>query len=232
MEVMHPDKQAARQAKSWLGHGHAIAGIAIPGFSVRSLSLRATIVVAAVGLLTASAWLSVPFYPVPLTMQTLAVLLVGGLLGPRLGVVAVVGYLSLGLAGAPVFHGGLAGPAVLAGPTGGYLIGFVPAAFVMGYAAKWASAKRLGTLRQVSLLAAGALLAEASIYVVGLPWLAVLYTGGDLARAATVGAVPYLLGDLLKAAVAIGAIRAGTRRGSRVVSCQAEGRGRNGRGTT
>jgi biotin transport system substrate-specific component len=134
-----------------------------------------------------------------------------------------VGYLGLGLAGAPVFHGGLAGPAVLAGPTGGYLLGFVPAAFVMGYAAKWATAKRRAGLRQLSLLVAGALLAETSIYAVGLPWLAILYTGGDLARAAAVGAVPYLLGDLLKAAVAIGAIRAGTRYGSR---------GGNGRGTT
>jgi biotin transport system substrate-specific component len=147
-------------------------------------------------------------------MQTLAVLLVGGLLGPRLGAAAVIGYLTMGLAGAPVFHGGLAGPAVLAGPTGGYLIGFVPAAFVMGYAAKWAlGAKRGPLLRQLSVLAAGALLAEAAIYVVGLPWLAVFYTGGDLVRAAAVGAVPYLLGDLLKAAVAIGAIRAGSRYG-------------------
>jgi biotin transport system substrate-specific component len=86
-----------------------------------------------------------------------------------------------------------------------------------------ATAKRRAGLRQLSLLVAGALLAETSIYAVGLPWLAILYTGGDLARAAAVGAVPYLLGDLLKAAVAIGAIRAGTRYGSR---------GGNGRGTT
>jgi biotin transport system substrate-specific component len=152
----------------------------------------------------------VPFYPVPLTMQTLAVLLIGGLLGPRLGAATVVGYLGLGLAGAPVFHSGLAGPAVLAGPTGGYLIGFVPAAFLMGYAVRWAMTRRSLT-GQFALLATGAIVAEAAIYAVGLPWLAVLVTGGDLARAAAVGAVPYLLGDLLKAAVAIGAIRAGSR---------------------
>jgi biotin transport system substrate-specific component len=181
----------------------------------RSLALRGTLVLAAVGLLAASSWLSVPFYPVPLTMQTLAVLLVGGLLGPRLGAAAVVSYLAMGLAGAPVFHGGLGGPAVLGGPTGGYLLGFVPAALVMGYAAQWAAAKRRPALVRFSVLAAGALLAEAAIYAVGLPWLAFLYTGGDLVKAASVGAVPYLLGDLLKAAVAIGAIRIGTRYGAR-----------------
>jgi biotin transport system substrate-specific component len=179
-------------------------------FPARTLALQTTLAVAAVGLLVASAWISVPFYPVPLTMQTLAVLLIGGLLGPRLGAATVVGYLGLGLAGAPFFHNGLAGPAVLAGPTGGYLIGFVPAAFLMGYAVKWAMARRSLTL-QLALLGAGAIVAEAAIYAVGLPWLAVLYTGGDLARATAVGAVPYLLGDLLKAAVAIGAIRAGVR---------------------
>jgi biotin transport system substrate-specific component len=182
---------------------------------VRTLALQTTLVVAAVGLLAASAWLSVPFYPVPLTMQTLAVLLIGGLLGPRAGAAAVVGYLALGLAGAPVFHGGLGGAAVLGGPTGGYLIGFVPAAYIMGYACERAlRAKRRSLPGQLCLLAAGALLAELAIYAVGLPWLG-LYMGGDLVRAAAVGAVPYLLGDLLKAAVAIGAIRIGARYGSR-----------------
>jgi biotin transport system substrate-specific component len=177
---------------------------------VRTLALQTMLAIAGVGLLAASAWISVPFYPVPLTMQTLAVLLIGGLLGPRLGAATVVGYLSLGLAGAPVFHNGLAGPAVLAGPTGGYLLGFVPAAFLMGYAVKRAMARR-SLVRQSVVLGAGAIVAEAAIYAVGLPWLAVFYTGGDLAHAAAVGAVPYLLGDLLKAAVAIGAIRAGVR---------------------
>jgi biotin transport system substrate-specific component len=179
-----------------------------------SYAVQAGLVVAGVGLLAASAWLSVPFYPVPLTMQTLAVLLLGGLLGARLGGAAVVSYLALGLAGAPVFHAGLAGPAVLAGPTGGYLLGFIPAALLMGWAVSRGN-RRTG-LSRLLLLALGAVLAEASIYAVGLPWLAGLYTGGDLAKAAAVGAVPYLLGDLLKAAVAIGAVRvAGRYRGRR-----------------
>jgi biotin transport system substrate-specific component len=176
----------------------------------RHMVLSALLVVAGIGVLTASAWLSVPFYPVPLTMQTLAVLMVGGLLGPRRGLAAVAGYLALGLAGAPVFHGGLGGPAVLAGPTGGYLVGFLPAALLMGLAANWAlrGARQLRPLGQFLVLAAGAVSAEVVIYCLGFPWLAFGY-GLGLHEAAAVGLVPFLLGDLLKAAVAVGAVRGG-----------------------
>jgi biotin transport system substrate-specific component len=178
---------------------------ALAGTRTRSAVFEATLVVAGVAVLTASAWLSVPFYPVPLTMQTLAVLLVGGLLGPRLGVSAVAGYLTLGLLGAPVLHGGLGGLAIVAGPTGGYLLGFLPAALLMGWVAGRARGAKLIDL---AFLAAGAILAGAAIYAVGVPWLA-LFAGGSLGRAAAVGAAPFLLGDLLKTAVAIGAIRKG-----------------------
>ena len=179
---------------------------------------RAVLVLAGVGILVASAWLSVPFYPVPLTMQTLAVLLIGGTLGPVLGVSSVVGYLALGAMGAPVFHGGLGGVVVLAGPTGGYLLGFIPAAFVMGWAARLAG-RRTATpslrvaARRMALLAAGAIIAGAAIYAVGVPWLG-LASGLGIERALTVGFVPFLLGDLLKAAVAVGAVY----RGSKAVS--------------
>jgi hypothetical protein len=121
--------------------------------ALRSLLLKLTLVATGVGVLTASAWISVPFFPVPITMQTLAVLLIGGLLGPRLGVAAVTSYIGIGLAGAPVFHNALAGPALLAGPTGGYLIGFIPAAFFMGLASRrgWTpAAGRLGVIAKVA----------------------------------------------------------------------------------
>ncbi len=175
------------------------------------------LLVAGVGALTAGAWLSVPFYPVPLTMQTLAVLLVGGLLGPTLGVSTVAAYLFAGAMGAPVFHGGLGGMAVLLGPTGGYLVGFLPAAFLMGLAARrlgkgMSGAGRptgtLASIREISILTVGALLAGAAIYCVGVPWLS-LFTGSSLSRAVTVGVVPFLLGDLLKTAVAVAALRLG-----------------------
>ena len=173
--------------------------------ATRSLLLKLTLVATGVGVLTASAWISVPFFPVPITMQTLAVLLVGGLLGPRLGVTAVASYLALGLSGAPVFHGGLGGPALLAGPTGGYLIGFIPAAYVMGLASRrgWTiSAGRLGVVAKVALLVGGALWAETTIYALGVPWLA-FTTVHDAGKAIAVGLVPFLLGDLVKTAVAV-----------------------------
>jgi biotin transport system substrate-specific component len=184
---------------------------------VRSLTARkAALVFAGIGILAASAWLSVPFYPVPLTMQTLAVLLIGGALGPALGVSAVVGYLAIGALGAPVFHGGLGGVLVLGGPTGGYLMGFLPAVLVMGWAARLAGRGGAGipAYRRLLVLSLGAVAASAAIYALGLPWLA-LFTGLDLERAAAVGLVPFLLGDALKAAVAVGAVYLGDRALSR-----------------
>jgi len=181
---------------------------------VRPAALGAVLVAAGVAALVAGAWLTVPFYPVPLTMQTLAVLVVGGLLGPKLGVAAVTSYLALGLCGAPVFHGGIGGPAVLLGPTGGYLIGFLPAALLMGVVARWATSlgsTRSAPVRRIALLAVGALLAEIAIYATGVPWLAVTFTGGSVGRAIALGVTPYLLGDLLKMAVAIGAVASGAR---------------------
>jgi biotin transport system substrate-specific component len=198
-------------------HGLALSGLQ-----------RVALLLVAVGLLTGSAWISVPFYPVPLTMQTLAVLLIGGLLGPTMGASAVAAYLALGVAGAPVFHNGLAGPAVVAGPTGGYLIGFIAAAFFMGLAVKWAGRMGSGAVqgrdhgeevsdaREVSLtgwtslliLILGAVAASVAIYAIGIPWLA-MFTGGGLRTTLSVGVVPFLLGDLLKGAVAIGVLRLG-----------------------
>lgn len=211
--------------------------------AVRSVAAqKAALVLAGMGILAASAWLSVPFYPVPLTMQTLAVLLIGGTLGPALGVSAVAGYLALGAVGAPVFHGGLGGVLVLAGPTGGYLLGFLPAVFLMGWAARLAggpgrlgypaasssggpagsasggpagsgsapAASSSGSFRRLLFLAVGAVVASAAIYALGVPWLA-LFGGLGLERAVAVGLVPFLLGDVLKAAVAVGAVYLGGR---------------------
>jgi biotin transport system substrate-specific component len=201
--------------------GPAAAGsIARPGLSL-TLVQKVVLAMAGIGVLTASAYVSVPFFPVPLTMQTLAVLLLGGLLGPTVAVSSVAGYLAIGAMGAPVFHNGLGGLAVLAGPTAGYLIGFIPAAFIMGLAVRWArkvgcgstsegavESDRLGGWKALGILVMGTVIASAVVYAVGVPWLAV-FTGQGLIGAAKIGAVPFLLGDALKAAVAIGAIRVG-----------------------
>ena len=177
--------------------------------AVHPLLLKAALVATGVGVLAASAWISVPFYPVPMTMQTLAVLLVGGLLGPRLGVASVVGYLVLGLAGAPIFHGGLGGAVIVAGPTGGYLAGFVPAAFLMGIASRSAPGLS-GILLRAALVTSGALLAEVAIYALGLPWLAFV-TGLGMGDAVAGGLVPFVLGDVVKMVVAVVVVCGGRR---------------------
>lgn len=157
--------------------------------------------------LAVCSWVAVPFYPVPLTLQTLAVLVAGGLLGPLWGSAGVVVYLLLGLAGLPVYAGFASGPGVLFGPRGGYLVGFVLAAAIMGFAGDAAAARGMGGRRAVVSLAVGAALAGAAIYVVGLPWLMIV-TGMGLREAVIAGMAPFVPGDILKAAVAVLLVRA------------------------
>lgn len=134
-----------------------------------------------------------PFTPVPITGQTLAVLLVGAALGSRRGAAAVLLYLAEGLAGLPVFAGGGAGLAHLLGPTGGYLVGFVAAAWVAGRLAEQGWDRRGRTAWLVFLLA------EVALYLPGLAWLA-LYVGPQ--RVLALGLYPFVVGDLLKMALA------------------------------
>jgi len=137
-------------------------------------------------------WL--PFSPVPVTGQTLAVLLVGAALGSRRGPLSVMAYLAEGALGGPVFAGGAAGAAYLAGPTGGYLFGFVAAAFVIGRLAERGWDRRAPTT--VLMMCAGL----AIIYACGLARLAG-FVGLD--RALSLGLVPFLAGDAVKLACAV-----------------------------
>jgi biotin transport system substrate-specific component len=113
-------------------------------------------------------------------------------------------FLLLGLVGAPVFHGGASGPGVLAGPTGGFLLAFVPAALVMGLGARLARGRP--RVRSLLILAVSAVLASVVIYLIGVPWMAAV-TGMDAWKAVSVGLLPYLPGDLLKAAAAVALLR-------------------------
>lgn len=130
-----------------------------------------------------------PFSPVPVTGQTLAVLLIGALLGSSRGSMAVLAYMTEGVAGMPVFAGGLAGPAVLAGPTGGYLAGFVVAAYAVGWLAE------RGWDRNTLSTVAAMLVGNIAIYLSGLVWLA-QFIGGQNALAA--GLYPFIPGDIAK----------------------------------
>jgi len=140
-----------------------------------------------------------PLTPVPFTLQPLAVLIVGGLLGATGGVAALVLYLALGILGLPVFAGGGSGVLRLLGPTGGYLLAFPVAAGVTG-----ALVSRMpeSVLRVLLAVAAGMVI----IHLGGMAQLALL--GGDPSAAFRMGFVPFLTGDLLKVGLAAAVILA------------------------
>ena len=162
-----------------------------------SLLQKAAVVFAGSLLLWASAKVQLPFYPVPLTMQTFAVLAIGTALGWRLGLATVLLYLAEGAAGLPVFAGtpekGI-GLAYMMGPTGGYLLGYLPAAAICGWLAE------RGWDRSVALTALAMLAGTVAIYLPGLLWLGAL-VGWDKPVLAW-GLTPFLLGDLLKLSLA------------------------------
>ena len=137
----------------------------------------------------------VPLTPVPLSLQTLFVLLSGALLGPTLGASAQLAYLAAGIAGVPVFVGG-AGLAYLLGPTGGYLLAFPVAAFLAGIAVD--RVPRNG-LAGAGLLFLALFATSLTVLLGGAAWLGVLT--GDYARAFALGFVPFLAGDVLKVAL-------------------------------
>ncbi|HHS97272.1 MAG TPA: biotin transporter BioY [Chloroflexi bacterium] len=143
-----------------------------------------------------------PFSPVPVTGQTLAVLLTGAMLGSRRGSLAVLFYLAEGLAGLPVFAGGTAGIGHLLGPTGGYLLGFVAAAFVTGWLAERGWDRKWWTTLLAMLIGNGVL------YAFGLSWLST-FVGGRAAFG--LGMLPFIPGDLIKAVVAATLLPSGWR---------------------
>src|SRR5205809_895739 len=137
-----------------------------------------------------------PMTPVPGTLQTLAVLLAGAVLGARAGAVSQASYIFMGMAGLPVFALPGSGPLYLLGPTGGYLVGFIAAAFVVG-----SVIKKTGG-REVLPAALAFLLGAATIHACGLAWLSVVL--GDPAAAFRAGVLPFVLFDLAKVVVATG----------------------------
>jgi len=130
-----------------------------------------------------------PLSPVPVTGQTLAVLMAGALMGRIRGALCVAAYLGEGMAGLPVFAGPIAGPAYFLGPSGGYLVGFVAAAYIVGLLSE------LGWDRRIFTSFAAFLLGNIALYVPGLVWLA-YFVGLD--NVVMAGLVPFIPGDILK----------------------------------
>lgn len=150
--------------------------------------------------------LPVPGSPVPITGQTLGVLVVGGALGFRRGMLATLLYVAIGIIGFPAFAEHKGGVGVIAsvdagrlvlGVTGGYLIGFILASGIVGRLAE------LGWDRHIGGSIAAMLIADASIYAVGLPWL-MAATGFTPAETIAKGLLPFVVGDIVKVLIAAG----------------------------
>jgi biotin transporter BioY len=137
---------------------------------------------------------------VPITGQTFAVLLIGAVLGSRRGALSILLYLGWGAMGLPVFSGGGGGIATLAGPTGGYLAGFVPAAFLVGWLCERGWDRSLWTAGLAMVLG------NIVIYFFGLLWLAG-FVGWD--QVVALGLAPFILGDVLKIILAALALPGG-----------------------
>lgn len=168
-------------------------GISIVGSST---SLRMTVYASLLAaLIAAGAYLALPIGPVPIVLQNLFVFLSGLLLGPRWGVASVGVYLMAGALGLPVFAGGIGGIGRFAGPTGGYLLGYLPAVYVIGWISK-KSKKRVAV--DVLAMVCGSII----IYTCGVSWLKIL-SGMTLAKTLVVGMYPFILGDIIKIAAAV-----------------------------
>jgi biotin transport system substrate-specific component len=141
-----------------------------------------------------AAHVSVPMLPVPMTLQTLAVLAIGAAFGSRLGAATLALYAAEGAAGLPVFSPTADGYPGLTGPTGGYIIGFILAAGLVGWFAE------RGWDRSLPKMLLASVLGGAILYVPGLAWLST-YVGG-MAKAVEFGLTPFIMGDLVKAAIA------------------------------
>ena len=166
-----------------------------PALGLSSISARnIALTIGAAALITLSAKVQVPFWPVPMTLHTLAVLLISVVLGPRLGFAAMSAYLAAGLAGLPVFSGsperGI-GLTYIVGPTGGYLLGYLIASWLTGWLAQG---------RGLLLTGAAMMAGLAVVYAAGLVWLMNFVPAAKVVAA---GFAPFILGDLVKIVLAL-----------------------------
>jgi biotin transport system substrate-specific component len=181
--------------------GITVADFLVPirvGERTPSILRHIVLVVAGALIVAGCAQVYIPTQPVPFTGQTFGVLLVGGALGFRRGALALLLYLLIGAIGLPVFSQGKAGLAVVQGATGGYLIGFVLAAAIVGRLAELSWDRKIGG--SLAAMAIG----TAIIYALGVPWLKLAVPAFTWADAITKGMTQFLIWDAAKLAVAAG----------------------------
>lgn len=154
-------------------------------------TLLITRTAAFIALIAIGANIVVPMVPVPITLQTMFVLLAGAVM-KRYAIIPVISYIILGIAGLPVFHQFASGPGVLMGPTGGYMAAFIPAAVIVGLAYE----RKNRNLRIFSLVSASML-----ILLCGSLWISVS-SGISLLQAVILGFLPFVFGDLIKSGAA------------------------------
>jgi biotin transport system substrate-specific component len=162
--------------------------------------------------LALAAKVQVPFYPVPMTLQTLVVLLIGAFCGWRLGALTVLAYLGYGLAGLPVFAGPVSGPLYMMGPTGGFLVGFLASAIMAGLAVERFGARRLMPVLLAMLAGQAILFGLGWLWLANFAKLASGATGVGLERAFSLAVAPFIAGDVLKTVIAALVVRAAANR--------------------
>ncbi|GAB6142672.1 biotin transporter BioY [Desulfocicer niacini] len=150
-------------------------------------------------LIAAGAFIAIPIGPVPIVLQNMFVLMAALVLGPRWGLCAILLYLFMGACGFPVFSGGTGGMGRLFGPTGGYLLGYIPAVAVTALLTK---ALGYRFLTDALAMAAGSVI----VYGTGVPWLK-FATGMPWDKALALGLVPFIIGDVIKIAAGTWAAR-------------------------
>ena len=177
---------------------NTILGVLEPKTDTRRLATNLVVVLLGTLLITAAAKINVPTWPVPVTLQSFAVAALAGAFGWRIGMATVIAYLVEGTLGLPVFATG-GGLDYLVGPTGGFLLGFVPMAYVIGRAAD------MGGSGRVVMLAFAMLIADALLFVLGFAWLVVALASLKGVSPAVVlggafdGAIkPFVIWDILK----------------------------------
>ena len=170
---------------------------------VKNKAYDITIIAVSAALITVCSWISIPVGPVPVTLQTLAVLAVLLTIGGRRGTIAIAVYLALGAVGAPVFAGFKGGPAAFIGPTGGFLAGFLVAALLFWLLEKLVFARLMTTsAKKLVFGVVNSLIFELVLYTVGVIWFMTVYAAqtGPVGLGTVLGwcVLPFIIPDLVK----------------------------------